>query len=140
MDEKGRVALPADFRKALAGPQGGRLFLTKFRYSGRHCLDGYPEAAWNNLESKMLERSRFDKKVAQFVDAYIGAAVPLEPDSQGRILVPQTLRTHAGLQRDLMFIGRIDHFRVWDAAVWQTIESEAFAIFDDEESLKSFNF
>ena len=50
-----------------------------------------------------------------------GTAVQVEPDTQGRILIPQRLRDFAGLERDVIIIGAIDRIEIWNAARWQVL-------------------
>ena len=57
------------------------------------------------------------------------------PDSQGRITVPEHLRNYAGLQREIVVIGALDHIEVWDTEAWTsyaTAQEEAFAQMDEE--------
>src|SRR5262245_20355012 len=121
VDDKGRVAIPARFREALAGLQEERLVVTKFALRGRRCLDVYPFAAWQALEARLLEKKRFDPTIAQFRNYYVSGAHECVVDSQGRILLPQLLREYAGLGRDVMFTGDIDKFRIWDKDTWQEV-------------------
>ena len=57
----------------------------------------------------------------------MSGAHELEPDAQGRVLVPPLLREYAGIKRDVMFTGDVDKFRIWDTQVWQ----EAFQEHED---------
>jgi MraZ protein len=57
------------------------------------------------------------------------------PDKQGRVTIPQHLRTYAGLERDCVVVGAINRVEIWDAAAWQAYEASkesAFADLDDE--------
>ena len=121
VDDKGRVAIPARFREALSGLQEQRLVVTKFALRGRRCLDVYPFEAWRRLEDRLLEKKGFDQKMAQFRNYYVSGAHECVVDSQGRILLPNLLRQYAGLQRDVMFAGDIDKFRIWDNDAWQEV-------------------
>jgi len=132
VDDKGRVAIPARFREALAGLQEERLVVTKFALHGRRCLDVYPFGAWQELEERLREKKRFDPVVARFRNYYVSGAHECVVDSQGRILLPQLLREYAGLRRDVMFTGDIEKFRIWDKDTWQ----EVFAA-DEQAFLES---
>jgi MraZ protein len=137
VDDKGRVAIPACFRGVLSGLQEDRLVVTKFRIRGRPCLDAYPPSAWRKLEERILEKGHFDPLVDQFRRAYISPAQECLVDPQGRILVPPTLRDHAGLQREVMFAGEIDIFRIWDFETWQKAAQEDEEIFDDPKRMRA---
>jgi len=134
MDTKGRVALPPDFRKALVGPQGERLLLTKFRARDRHSVDAWPEPTFHEFEAQVLQKSQGNPKMGKIRDVYLGAAT-CEVDGQGRILIPQPLRDFARLEKDVVFVGRGNMFRIWRQDVWEQVEREALEIFDDEATM-----
>jgi MraZ protein len=136
VDDKGRVAIPACFRGVLSGLQEDRLVVTKFRIRGRPCLDAYPPSAWRELEGRILGKGRFDPVVLQFRRAYVSAAQECPLDPQGRILVPPTLREHAGLEREVMLAGDINIFRIWDLETWRKTAQEDEQIFDDPQLMK----
>src|SRR5512143_3013378 len=108
IDDKGRVAVPAPFRGALAGLHDERLVLTKFRHDSARCLDVYPLSAWRRLEDKLGSRNRFDPKLLRFRNFYVAGAHECALDAQGRILIPQLLREYAGLERSVMFTGDVE--------------------------------
>src|SRR3954449_6998966 len=74
VDDKGRVAIPARFREALAGLQAERLVVTKYGMRDAKCLDVYPLAAWLQLEERLLTRNRFDPQMASFRNYYVSGA------------------------------------------------------------------
>ena len=139
IDDKGRVAVPVEFRGALSGLQGERLYLTRFRAEGRPCLDAYPAEAWQQLHDKIASKNRFDPDVMRFRRAYISAARECVLDGQGRILVPPLLRQHAGLKRDVLFTGEGHLFQLWDLEVWQSMAAEDERLFDDPERMKALD-
>jgi len=129
VDEKGRVAIPARYREALSGLQDERLVVTKFRRRGRPCLDVYPLSVWQRFERKIGTERRFNRKLATFEAYYVGAAQDVQLDTQGRMLIPPTLREYAGIGREVMFVGATDKFRIWDKSVYQQVDR------DDEKEL-----
>jgi MraZ protein len=136
VDEKGRVAVPIQFREALSGLQEERLVATKFRIGTYRCLDVYPFAAWRRLENSLLAKNRFDPRYVRFRNVYVSGAHELAIDAQGRVLLPPLLREYAGIARDVMITGDVDKFRIWDQQVWQRAFSEhEDKVLDDEEFL-----
>ena len=129
VDGKGRVAIPARFIKVLSGLQDESLVVTRFRRRNRPCLDVYPLSAWQRLEEKIGAEKRFNKKLSAFESWYVGAAQDVQVDGQGRMLIPPTLRKHAGIGREVMFVGATDKFRVWDKDVFEQVDR------DDEREL-----
>jgi len=135
VDDKGRVAIPARFIKELSGPQDERLVVTRFRRRNRPCLDVYPLSVWQQLEEKIAAKKRFNKKVAAFESWYVGAAQDVQLDGQGRLLIPPTLRTHAGIGREVMFVGATDKFQIWDKDVFEQVDREdERELFEDPDS------
>jgi len=133
IDDKNRVAIPAKFREALSGLQDERLMVTRYRAGERRCLDVYPLSAWEDLEAKILGKRRFDRRVQQFKNVYVGGAHECLVDGQGRILIPQHLRDYARLKRDVVFTGQIDMFKIWDRDTWQRTFDEDEVIFDQPD-------
>ena len=135
VDDKGRVAIPARFIKELSGLQDERLVVTRFKRRNRPCLDVYPLSAWQRLEEKIAAKKRFDKRVSAFESWYVGAAQDVQIDAQGRMLVPPTLRKHAGLAREVMLVGATDKFQIWDKDVFEEVDREdERELFDDPNS------
>jgi MraZ protein len=135
VDDKGRVAVPIQFREALSGLQEERLVATKFRIDGHRCLDVYPLSAWRRLEGG-LAKKRFDPRNVRFRNVYVSGAHELAIDAQGRVLLPPLLREYAGIARDVMITGDIEKCRIWDQQVWQRAFGEhEDKVLDDEEYL-----
>ena len=136
VDDKGRVAIPARFREVLSGLQDERLVVTKFRRRGRPCLDAYPISAWQRFEERIATEKRFNRRVATFEAYYVGSAQDVQLDAQGRMLIPPTLREHAGIGREVMFVGAIDKFRIWAKDVYQLVDrDDEKEIFEDNANL-----
>ena len=135
VDDKGRVAIPARFIKELSGLQDERLVVTRFKRRNRPCLDVYPLSVWQRLEERIATKKRFNKKVAAFESWYVGAAQDVQLDGQGRLLIPPTLRTHAGIGREVMFVGATDKFQIWDKDVFEQVDREdERELFEDPDS------
>jgi MraZ protein len=136
VDDKGRVAIPIQFREALSGLQEERLVATKFRIGAHRCLDVYPFSAWRRLEGSLLAKNRFDPRYVRFRNVYVSGAHELVLDGQGRVLLPPLLRDYAGISRGVMITGDVDKFRIWDQEVWQRAFGEhEDQVLDDEEFL-----
>ena len=88
VDDKGRVAVPIQFREALSGLQEERLVATKFRIGGHRCLDVYPFSAWRRLESSLLAKNRFDPRYVRFRNVYVSGAHELRNRCAGTGAAP----------------------------------------------------
>lgn len=119
LDSKGRLIIPARFRDVL----GEKFVITK---GLDRCLFGYPEDEWIKIAEKMqaLPVTRADARA--FVRLFLAGASEVEPDGQGRILLPNNLRAFAGITKDTCLIGVGTRVEIWDAAVWEkyTLQSE----------------
>ena len=115
IDAKGRVIIPAKFREDL----GERFYITK-GLDG--CLFVLSQTAWERLQEKVqalpLSKSR---GIQRF---FFSGAVDVETDKQGRILIPQNLRDHAGLVKDVTFIGTSTRVEIWDTQRWARFNEE----------------
>jgi MraZ protein len=112
VDGKNRFLLPVGLRKQL--PEGeDKLVL------GRgldKCLTLYPTKAWEEITSKLLKLNDFDPKVRDFKTKFLGGATIIELDSAGRVLIPQTLKAHAEIDKEIMIVCDLDKIKIWDSA------------------------
>lgn len=117
LDAKGRVNFPAKLRDEL----GHRFIVTKGLDSHK-CLFAYSEAAWEALGEKI--KALPNAKARQVQRFLFANAIDVEPDKQGRIVIPQNLREYAGLTKDIMISGIGDHAELWDKDAWELVNSE----------------
>lgn len=117
VDPKGRVIIPAKFRDGL----GEKFILTK---GLDNCLFVYSAEEWSNLETKLKSLPFTNKDVRAFVRFFFAGATECELDKQGRILIPQNLREHAKLDKDIYVIGISTRVEIWDKERWEQYCSE----------------
>jgi len=117
LDLKGRVSLPSKFREVLTTNYDERLIVTNFD----GCLWSYPFAEWLSIENKVANLPQFKPEVKALQRVFISAATECPVDKQGRILLPQTLRDYAGIQKDVVFVGMINRVEIWSRDRWQKI-------------------
>ncbi len=116
IDDKGRLAIPSRYRDMLVEEGAAQpVVVTNFD----RCLAVYPLAEWERLEAKIANLPQFDPKVIAFSRYFISGAVECSIDRAGRILVPQTLRNHAKLDRDCVISGALTKFEIWSMTLWQ---------------------
>ena len=119
LDEKGRVSIPARFREILDREGHDRLFITNNYFHSAQAepvLELYPPTVWDRLLEKVSTRTQFDPEIRAFETFFIGGAFEMPVDRQGRMLIPESLRVFAGLDRDVTFSAVRDHFQLWDRA------------------------
>ena len=111
IDAKGRLIIPSKFRELL----GEEFVLTK-GLDG--CLSIYPMDEWNAFEEKLRALPLTNKNARTFTRFFVAGATNCELDKQGRILVPQTLREFAGLEKDVILAGNLSRVEVWSKEKW----------------------
>ena len=111
IDAKGRLIIPARFRELL----GEEFILTK-GLDG--CLSIYPMDAWEAFETKLRALPLTNKNARTFTRFFVAGATICELDKQGRILVPQTLREFAGLEKEVVLTGNLDRIEIWSKEKW----------------------
>ena len=121
MTDKGRISVPAKFREVLRDKYVDEtLIITNFE----RCLIVYPINEWNEIERKAVGLPQFKQEVISFLRHIIGNADDCPIDGQGRILIPQSLRNHAQIKRDVVLVGMLTKFEIWAKEVWDEEESE----------------
>ena len=127
LDAKGRLAIPARHRDALAAASGGQLVLTAHPH---RCLLLYPQAAWEPIRDKVLAASSFNPQSAGIKRLLVGNARDESLDSAGRLLVAPELRRFAGLEKQVWLVGQGSHFEIWSDEGWQQQQDAVFALGD----------
>lgn len=113
-DAKGRVFLPATFRKVLQTGGDESLVLRKDVHQA--CLVLYPMSAWNSRMDTLLERvNEFDDESQMLLRQYVSAAEELTLDGNGRFLIPRRYLEAAEIKQSVRFIGMNDTIEIWAA-------------------------
>ena len=73
---------------------------------------------WNAFEEKLRALPLTNKNTRTFTRFFVAGATNCELDKQGRILVPQTLREFAGLEKDVVLTGNLNRIEVWSKEKW----------------------
>jgi len=115
IDPKGRISIPVRFRETLLQKyEDARVFVTNFD----HCLLLFPYAEWIELEQNASKVSMFNKQNRAFKRFFFSSAAECSLDNQGRILIPQTLRRYAGLDKEAVLLGVLKNIEIWDKKRW----------------------
>jgi MraZ protein len=121
LDAKGRLAVPARHRDALAALCSGQLTLTKHPEG---CLMVFPRPAWETFRDKV---AALPMSASGWKRIFLGNAMDVDVDGAGRVLVSPELRAAAGLSKDVMLLGMGSHFELWDAERYAAHEAEVMA-------------
>ena len=128
LDDKGRLILPAKFREELA--EG--LVITRAQ---DRCLAIYPMATFVEMTKSISAAPTSVKQVRDFQRMLAAGASDETPDKQGRITIPQQLRSYAGLETSVVVVGAINRVEVWDVGAWEDYsgaQESAFAEMNEE--------
>jgi MraZ protein len=117
IDAKGRTALPAKLREALAAD--GEAKLTLVRNQNSRSILCLPPAIWVRVLAKVKDVSPFAGVANQNVLKLVATAHEVEFDGSGRVLVPPDLRGYAGLAKDVVWAGMGSHILLFDKATFE---------------------
>ena len=111
IDEKGRLKVPANFRKIIEERYGNECFITST--DGESALV-YPLPVWFEFQSRLAKVPSTSMAKAKLLERvnYFGQVGTI--DAQGRVLVPAVLREVAGIAEDVVVLGSTDHLIVWN--------------------------
>lgn len=130
IDAKGRVIVPSRFREDL----GERFYIAK---GLDHCLFVFSPEEWDRLQEKVSAMPI--SKARGLQRFFFSGAAEVVPDKQGRILIPQVLRDHAKLEKDVTFIGASSRAEIWNTDAWnafnENLTEESIAEAMDELEL-----
>jgi len=139
VDAKGRVSLPAKYREIMSTNYTDRLVITNYD----SCLIAYPYEEWVTFEENFRQYSIMQEDVEVFMHYFISGASECSIDKLGRILIPPILRKHAGLEREIVFVGMITRIQIWDKQRWEQKFQKAQEAFDQlkgKEQLAKLGF
>jgi MraZ protein len=121
IDAKGRLIVPSRLREELENDQ---VVLTQWLDG---CIAMWSGEGWRELERRLLEQRRSDSNARSVVRAIVASAHQDEVDRQGRVTVPPHLRDRAGITRDVVVTGALDHAEVWSPEAWDQERSKVAA-------------
>jgi len=111
IDAKGRVSVPASFRGALASePYQG---IVVFRSHQHAALEGFAFSSMQDIAGRLDHYDLFSGEQDDLATAVFGDSVQLPFDGDGRVILPESLIVHAGLQGQAAFVGMGQKFQIW---------------------------
>lgn len=114
LDDKGRVSLPASFRREAADQR----FVLYPAFPPALTL--YPELTWMEVEKRLSELQSKNPEARMYVLSVMSAAVEVTPDAQGRILIPARLKEVAQLDGQVTLVGAIDRVELWSPTLFDS--------------------
>ncbi len=122
VDEKGRIFLPAEFRRKLPPETEDTLVVVK-GLDG--CLTAYPQHAWGEIANKMMRLPQTDPKVRVFIRGMLSQAAEVKLDRQGRANLPRKLLERVGIADRVVVIGALDKIELWNPEAWGQFMQQA---------------
>jgi MraZ protein len=123
LDIKARFIVPARFREEL----GTRFVATK---GLDNCVFIYPMEEWKVIEGKIRSLPFTRTDVRSFARFFFSGAAELEPDKQGRVVLPQNLREYAQIDKELVIIGVGSRIEIWSSPNWATYNQTAASSYE----------
>lgn len=127
IDAKGRLPVPAPFRRWLAEAGSRGLVATLVDQA----VALYPEGEWRSLEGQLRRLPPFSRQAKALTRHLASRATECSVDGQGRVLLPPALRAACGLRREAVVVGVIDRIEVWAPEPWETFLRESERLLED---------
>ena len=112
IDAKGRLIIPSRLRDLL-----GEEFIMTRGLDG--CISIYSMEEWAIFEQKLRALPLNDEDARALMRFFVAGATPCEIDKQGRILIPQTLRDFAGIDKEVVTAGMLNRIEIWSKENWE---------------------
>ncbi len=125
VDAKGRIKVPADFRRYIEEKYGKDFYVTSFTGDQVRI---YPLPEWIIIEEKLAQIPDMEPAKQKFLDRvnYFGKQANM--DGQGRILIHPLLRNHAELDGEVSIVGHLSYIEVWNASKFaHRVRSEVYS-------------
>ncbi len=132
IDSKGRVSVPPSFRSVLGGQS--RLILWP-DIDGNLCLEGGTEDYLNIAKQTILRSSFGNKKKRALINAYASRAYDLKIDDTGRIKLPEKWIADTGVVDQVLFVGALDKFQIWEPAAYEIYDKEMVELAKEEDTI-----
>ncbi len=117
LDTKNRITMPTKYRDELfADCQGKMVCTVDIQHA---CLLLYPLPEWEEIELKLCQLSSMNPQERVFQQVILGNASDCEMDKNGRLLINGPLRNHAALEKNIMLVGQLRKFEIWNESAWQ---------------------
>ena len=110
--EGNRIALPKKLREQIVGEE---IILAK---GFEKCVFLYDRGDWAQEWQKQVDNPITDLKTRELKRYVFSGAVDASIDEQGRFVIPQSLKSYAELDKNIVVIGAGDHVELWDSEAW----------------------
>jgi len=123
LDSKGRVSIPGSFRSVLGRDGFGDLYC--YPALDRPAIDAGGNALMGEVEALIGRYAPFSDQREQFALALYGTSETLKIDGEGRVVLSEGLKRHAGITEAVAFVGLGHKFQIWEPGRFQKELAEA---------------
>lgn len=117
LDAKGRVSIPAPFRAILAKDGVPGLFVHPCL--DLEALDAGGEALLSEIDALLESLPPYSEERDSLSTALLGVSEMLKLDSEGRVMLPESLKTYAAISDQVVFVGQGSKFQIWEPERFQ---------------------
>jgi MraZ protein len=111
IDSKNRVAIPSAFRSTISSSKEKIYIYKSLKYE---CLEVHLSSKINVLIKSFDEKDFFSKKNDHFKTAILSDLEEINIDKEGRFILKEQLQKFSKLSKELIFIGKGNHFEIWE--------------------------
>lgn len=112
LDAKGRVSIPASYRATLSA--GGFEGLFAHPSLDLPALDAGGEALLSEIDGMLRALPAYSPERESLSTALLGVSEVLKIDGEGRVVLPESLKRHAGIGDQVVFVGQGSKFQIWE--------------------------
>jgi MraZ protein len=123
VDRKGRVSVPADFRKQVAGQEFHGIYV--YAHHLRPCLVGFGDERMQKYIDDLEELDEFSEEYEELAQVVFSDAERLGFDSEGRIMLPQHMMEHCAIAEAAAFVARGPTFEIWEPGTYEQQRQDA---------------
>jgi MraZ protein len=123
LDSKGRVSIPAPYRSVLNRDGFDGLYC--YPALDRPAIDAGGNALMGEIESLIAQFAPYSEQREQFATALFGTSDTLKLDGEGRVILTEPLKAHAGIKDAVSFVGLGHKFQIWEPGRFRTELAEA---------------
>ena len=122
IDSKGRLMLPAAFKKQLDSVLKQPFVLKRSPYNT--CLELYPVASWNEEMDQFKNLNRFLKETRDFIRRFTAGYKEVELDAVGRLLIPKDLKEFSKIKNEVVLASMQSCIEIWSKPEFNKFEND----------------
>ncbi|MEY2784791.1 MAG: hypothetical protein RL277_998 [Planctomycetota bacterium] len=122
LDSKNRLVIPKRIQEQLSRTEQGSL--VAYLSAGQdHCLYLFSQDGFDRVQREFEARTFANAAQRAAQRLFYANTVQVELDSTGRVLMPDKLKRHAGIDREVVLVGVKDRAEIWSKEAWETYEA-----------------